>query len=1251
MGFSDQQKIAIDHGFDNILVSAAAGSGKTTVLVERIVQKILSGEVSLDRLAVMTFTVAAADNMVAKINKAIRKRLAEEKDPSVIARLKEQLNYLPSAYIQTTNSFCSRIIREKGCELDGFDLESGLSILGDAEKKILLKRAAYSILEEKYLSFDSEDELKSSPFMKLVNSFGDGRSDDELVDNLVSVFSKLRSLPDYLDKTEKDIKRREKIDNEGKILFIGEIVRKMKNSFELALSSAQNTLDNMDFYDLKKGNREMIEQILEEVILSVGKVLSTDTDEEGLFDLMCNCLKQLATIDHPYIAQWKKEFKDDYAPCCALIVFSQREIRGCGALIKPYKIETSYADVFEAGREKLLEKQKTRTLILREFNGLLRELDSAYMLSKKRLRTMDYSDQEHYAKLILSDPEIGKHYREKFCEIYVDEYQDNSSLQDSIIELIANHNVFLVGDVKQSIYKFRYADPSNFIRRSEMYKGDNNPEGELIPLNINFRSTKQILNFVNVVFRQLMSGDATEIEYDEDQFLNHDKDSESASSDDNELPKVVCTFAESNNEENTGDDGVIEVEDDVDYSKLTKAFSMEMKVIVREVKEYLQRPGTSPKDICVLTRSNARARDIALILELLGIPAVCDDARNIYEDSDIATICSLITVLGNEHRDECLVGVLLAGYRFSNFTLDELAKITLYASEHGLIKINLIEKLRYYANQKKPENFRLYEKVIGFLNKLDDLRSESMMFNIGELIEKIYAYTGILATIKADKKGDVNKLRSFKKWMCDRFADEGSDIAAVANALEELKIEMSDSVTYDYEHGQKDAVAVMTEHKSKGLEYPFVIVTQLSNRLKGTKAQQIEFDDKIGFVSYDYEDGDEITLKKSLETHMFEDRIRLSIISEELRLLYVAFTRAMQKLTVVINFAISDDRKPFFVNAFSAKEEKYSRDIHLAAKSIYEEMILALGRLGAAEDIREKVGVAAVPYVEHITDFNAADIEMVSFDDVDVPSYIPSFEGDTILNPSLSIVKFNDYGEPVFADYAYQDSITAPSKTSVSEMKREEQKLLYSSDLASKHGVAINLVVPKLEYFEDRDSYKTASAKGTLIHNLLHFMDFPSILADIESGKSTKEALDSEISFLKDRGIIKDDMLPVLKEFDHELEVFFSSVVFKRIASAEKNGKADFERPILFSTKVGDTNDDTLVQGVLDVIFLEGDEAIIVDYKTDKIPTDDITEIEKIVKERHGMQLDLYAASVEASGIKVKEKIVWLIRKEMAVNL
>ena len=218
-------------------------------------------------------------------------------------------------------------------------------------------------------------------------------------------------------------------------------------------------------------------------------------------------------------------------------------------------------------------------------------------------------------------------------------------------------------------------------------------------------------------------------------------------------------------------------------------------------------------------------------------------------------------------------------------------------------------------------------------------------------------------------------------------------------------------------------------------------------------------------------------------------------------------------------------------------------------------------------------------------------------------------------------------------------------------MKREEQRLLYSSDNATKHGVAINLVVPKMEYFEEKDTYKTASAKGTLIHNLLHFLDFPAILSEIELGETPWDALNFEIDFLKERGIVKDDMLPVLKEFEYELTGFVSSELFRRIAVSEKNGKADFERPILFSTKVDKTDDDTLVQGVLDAIFFEGDEAVIVDYKTDKIPTDDVSEITKIVKERHGMQLDLYAAAVEASGIKVKQKIVWLIRKGLPVEL
>ncbi|MBO7425436.1 MAG: PD-(D/E)XK nuclease family protein, partial [Clostridiales bacterium] len=361
---------------------------------------------------------------------------------------------------------------------------------------------------------------------------------------------------------------------------------------------------------------------------------------------------------------------------------------------------------------------------------------------------------------------------------------------------------------------------------------------------------------------------------------------------------------------------------------------------------------------------------------------------------------------------------------------------------------------------------------------------------------------------------------------------------------------------------------------------------------------------------------------------------------------YVAMTRAKNKLSIVSFYHPVKTRNGIFNIAQREKDLKFSRSVHLSINNTLEELIIALLRISKAADLKEEMGVVDSGYIESVSNFAGFNFEYINNEDVDIFETIRDFDSDDVETVHLNVEGFDINGNPIFPEYKYEKSVNAASKTSVSEMKREELKLsLDTVDEKERRRLPINLIVPKPEYYDPKNTYSSASSKGTLIHNLLHFFDFPSMLEAMESGRNANEALKLELDYLKERGVIKDNMIPVVESFEKELSSFLVSDLFKRITKAEIADKAYFEQPIMFSIGVKDTDDDTLVQGVIDVMFMEGDEAVIVDYKTDRIGSDDDTEIKKILEEKHKLQLDLYAASVEASGIKVKEKIIWLVRK------
>lgn len=1251
--FTPEQKVIIGAPIENTLVSAAAGSGKTTVLVERIIQKLLKGEVAIDRLLVLTFTEAAAQNMLVKINSAIKKKISEVTDPDIRKMLKTQLSLLPYSHIQTIDSFCNSVIREKGSEAASFEHETGLTIVSESEKDVILLQAANKAITETYLSFGDPRELENSDYLRLTSFFGDGRSDDQLANSLVATYKKLRSLPNYKKIINDAVKTREEKDSRGDVIFLDRFNAKMIDLFADARESAIEGLEAIEREEIvdKKKDYDVCVLNLQTVINEANRLLSFKGNDQEVFETIESCFRNIALNSASFsYAKTSYEFRELIGPALTLPVIMIGAIRGFGDYVKLPTVDVK--TVLDQGLEGLLEKQKERTRVLRQYKNLLERMDDEYSRIKKRIRVMDFSDYEHYALEILNDPQVRAYYKDKFSEIYVDEYQDNSSLQDAIVETISNNNIFMVGDVKQSIYKFRYANPNLFNSRKERYFKEDG--GKLHLLNNNFRSTPEILDFVNMIFSQLMSSDATEIEYDESHKLIKAPTAEYG----NSLPKIVLvddTQKRSSEEDPTADEMTPEEE----ILNENSAFTLELKGIYSEIKKYLSDPSHKPSDICILTRTNSRARDISNALKSLGVPSAFRNEKNIYEDSDIATICSLITVLGNQHRNECLLGVMLADYRFSNFTVDDIASICVYADKNGLLNQDLITKLRFYADQKTPEDVKIYERVNRLLSALDDLRSEAMMFNIGELIEKIYAKTGVLSNIKKRPNGDVKKLRVFKDWLCSSFMDRGSDIASIATMLEELKINVKSGAGFDFESNESNAITVMTYHKSKGLEFPFVIVSQVCKKdNKNDDEKYILFDDKYGFISYDFSEEEIVSRTLSFENQLYKDEVHLSEISESLRLLYVALTRAEKQLSVVTRFSPVKARKPAFKSIARNSELKISRENHLKLADIYDEFLASLVRVAKISEIREsyEINLESKNAVKDITDFDGVSFEVVSPDDLSLEAIDRMFDEDTPSVVHLNVSGYDKYGNPIFPEYQYEKSVTSASKTSVSEIKKEEQKLgfdLAPSDEEEKKSkkIPINLIVPNMDYFESTEDYKSASSKGTLIHNLLHFLDFVAIADSIASGKTSKEALSEEIEYLKGRGIIKLDMIPVISAFEEQLCSFIESPLFTRIVASEREDKAFFEKPIMFSVKVQETDDDTLVQGVLDVLFFEGDEAVIVDYKTDRIASKDMGEITKEIKDRHGLQLDLYAASVEASGIKVKEKIVWLIRKGIMIDL
>ena len=1267
-----------DAAIGNILVSAAAGSGKTTVLVKRIIKKILDNEFSINEILVVTFTVEAADNMRRKIEKAVREKIKSTTDKEIRKRLSQQLDLLPGSYIQTMDSFCSRVIREKGyiCadKKEGELLSPGMVILDTNELDVLMLRAANEAISMTYLEDPGED------FYDVTDMFGNGRTDKNLAEGMVAIFKKLRSIPDYIDYLDSMISEREECDRAGIIMSlddlnakIGDLLRRidddlinelisMTGEISFVSNSKKNANRQEAFITLLERVREYVNGCREAFgngssSLQVFKKIKDCTVLSN--DILDNKEKLYNGLPKAGDGDNAQRYCDLFAPVAALILML-RKLIGITAPSR-YKdsasvleMDEKYVKLLSKNEDMFLEEQRIRTGRVKAYVDLLKKTDEIYRELKVRIRGTDFPDQEHMADIILKEAEARDYYRDKFKEIYIDEYQDNSPLQDHILEAIGKEgssNIFRVGDVKQSIYKFRYADPDMFMEKMERFTKDPS-EGKLFLLNENYRSRKEILDFVNLIFEQIMSREGSEIEYDDSQKLYHPTGEMCG-----HLPHVLIVDSTAD----ISDRGKDEDE------RLEDVSSIEQGVLA-EVKRYLDE-GMKPEDICILTRRRNTAAGISSFLQSRGTPAQYVDELSIFEDIDIHRIINIIHIIGNSLRDEFLLGVLLSPYNISNLTLDEIA----YIHKENLDvreDLPLITRLRRFVSRYQDEgkdlpdtgDLSLPERVMRFLDWYDDIRSSTVITDIGVLTERIYSDTGAAGSDPVIRE----KLTAFRDWLCDNYLRYGSDIASISASLENMKVKLGGKTSVTSAVRDPDKITCMTYHGSKGLEFKCVIVTELGCGKRPDRSGGIVFSTSKGLVANDY-DKEKVMISPSLERVFYDEEELLSENAEGMRRLYVALTRAMDRLSVVLPLKFNEGDNAI-TKVYKGTRQEY--DIKLGRQywlycrgGVSSAFLAAVLRSGDGSALERKLRGICCEGMErsgwHSDDTGLFDLSIVpyvresrgseeTYDENDSLVILTDDYADFGLNTrpeeqttgqgELYCEGIDERGFPVFPRYPYEYESKIPFKVTVSTLK-------YTG---LTDATPMMLEVFGFEKFMERQRGEigdSPSETGTFVHKLFRFTDMN------RASISPEDAQDA-LRELYEEKILKEDELERAYEYADALYGFASSDTGLELREAAANDKAEYEKPIVFAAKAGDS-EDALIQGIIDCIYYDKNgEAVIIDYKTDRFP-DHMTEGQRegeTVK-RHRMQLDLYAAAVRAAGIEVSRKMVYLVRYGQFVDL
>ena len=1223
------QKSAIDTRDCNVLVSAAAGSGKTAVLVERIISMITDPDknIDIDRLVVVTFTKAAAAQMKDKIRKALDSMLDE--NPGDVNLLR-QITLLNNAQITTIDSFCLWIIRNHFPEVN---LDPGFRIMDEGEKKLIENDVLEDVLEEFYAEADEE-------FFNLVDAFGMGRDDSGLVSIIDKIYRFSRSNP-WIDEWFDEcmlVYDDETYDNPA--------IKELYDSIKNALLDYRDKYNRLVEICSEPAGPAAYTGALQSDLLGINEMInSQDFGELGrrirIFSFEALSRKKDAGADpdiKEYIKGQRKLFKDYIGRLNDKIFLKDDEgifadMQGAGIQIRTLlKVAKVYAKrVSEVKREK----------------GII-----------------DFNDMEHLALSILVKKEDGKLvYTEtadklanRFEEILIDEYQDSNQLQEVILNAVSktrlsgeNNNIYMVGDVKQSIYKFRLACPELFIEKYDTYSetGDN----VRIELQKNFRSRENVLECANDVFSHIMNKNFSGIGYDDSVRLNagfpYPEYSDSNYGDEANKSTDVIIISSENEEEAT----TRELEADR-LAKLIEGI-VSSGVNVYDADENVYRPAKY-RDIVILTRSvTGWADTFADALMDRGIPAYTDSSTGYFSVREIQVILSMLTIVDNPVQEISLAAAMMS--YFGGFTAAELGMVRKLGREHADKNThnNLYEHLKVTAGLGEDGNAldgagiksggademqesdvkQLSGKCALFLAKLTEYRDKSSVEPLYDLCwEMIYdsGYYDYVGTMPAGAQRQANL-----NVLLERAAGYGkSSYSGLFNFLR--YIERLKKFDEDFAEGaasldNENLVRIMSIHKSKGLEFPIVILAGAHKSINFMDATApVLVDQNLG-IAVDYVDLKRRTKTPTIIKGAMARRIVRESISEEERLLYVAMTRAREKL--IITGVVKDADKILEKYRGSAKQLEADGMLSFAdSENIknYLDMIMPVCLMDSdklkgsfkvmvdagedscadADESGELAGAANVAGTGELADEIKEAVTYPLLDEL--PEYVPDDNAAGRMKLTVSQLKAMQADDDSEENAYMDESVKAALKKEADDEQTDSEAMVEPS----------NSIIPK--FISGKEVKLAANERGSAYHRVMECLDY-SVSVNLEGVKA-------DIESMLETG--KMDELQVKSVNPWDINTFVQSDTGRRVANAVNYGSVRREQPFVFEYE------GQLIQGIIDLYFEEDGELVIVDYKTDRVNKSTAGE-QELVK-RYAIQLDYYAkALAQLTGKYVKEKIIY----------
>ena len=1199
--FTPNQQKAIDERGKNILVSAAAGSGKTAVLVERIVKVITDKDdpVDIGRLLVVTFTEAAALEMKERILKALNEKLAENPNNKHIAK---QIMLMPRAYISTIHSFCNTVVK---AHYSAAGIDPSFRI-GDAVELSLIKEDVMESI------FDNQYESKHSDFYRLLDIYGGKLYDKDLRELILRIHDFCEPQTDPGAWLFESVERfsPDSVHGLGESLWGQMVLSQIKAAAESAIISAKEALKYCDMPDGPQKYRAAI-----------------CSDLEGLSTLHKTCSSgslesvKAALDNFEFVKLASILAKDQVDPHLKEIVNNIRK-KKIKDLIEEVK-KKYFFKPFDLMTKDILEIYPA----MGKLCELLIEFREKYATEKLANNILDFSDLEHYTYKILSENEsIASVYKDLFHEIYTDEYQDSNTLQESILSLIARDSGrFMVGDVKQSIYKFRRANPDIFIQKYNSYgtSGSN----LRIDLSKNFRSRKNVLACVNFLFKQLMSENVGAINYGEAEMLRYGASySDEGIDDTTELIIVETKDVESEEES----------EEIKDLSAAEKeAAAVALRILELTSQDEPKR--AEYKDITILLRSFSHAQTFIKVLSEAGIPTFANTGSGYFDNIEVLTVLALLRIIDNPRQDISLLSVLYSP--IYGLSADNLAEIRLKCP-----KGDFYDALKLYLKELEYEkNPAAYVTVNKFREDLERWRRLKSQVPVSKLISIIldesgyYDYIALMPQAKI-KKANLMALFEYATQF-EKTSLQG--LFRFINYIEKL-IERDSNLNDSPAGEQENAVQIMTIHRSKGLEFPICFVSNLGSKInrKDESSTLILHQDK-GFGPI------HIGLEPKVKSNTFPRAALANIIheenyAEELRILYVALTRAKEKL--LLTGCVNNCEKKFasWVENINYEDEKLPSHVVYGAGTYLDFIGSCLVRHKEFENSK----YLNTNNTKIYEDESKWKISIVS-SGVPLSPAVPEVRArgwgeDMPIMVSFDYSKYSEYMKKIEESFGWKyDNIKAtilPSKISISEIKRNYfSRMKHDSGEAQTDILEPTFNIPK---FAAADTL-TAAQKGTAMHTLMEHLDVNEVF-DIEGIKLLIKNLEAG-NLLSEQEAEAIDIDKVYNFVTGELanRMRNASSLSKEVPFVMELGAKE---AYLYNIDEGSL----LVHGIIDCYFVENGRIVLVDYKSDYVGAGGI----EALKNRYKIQIDIYRKALESSfGMEVSECILYIFDKNIFVNM